>query len=64
VEVTRFDNDTSRKLVSFENPSGTITDSDLELAASIVQHNVMAYQFHVRKRTIASGSDNTPTVSW
>jgi hypothetical protein len=61
---SRFDDDTSRKLVSFENPSGTITNSDLELAASIVQHDVAAHTFDVRERTIASGSDNTPTVSW
>jgi hypothetical protein len=61
---SRYNDDTSRKLVSLENPSGTITNSDLELAASMVQHDVSAHQFDVRKHTIASGSDNTPTVSW
>jgi hypothetical protein len=60
----RFDADVSKDLVTFENPTGAITNSDLELAASVVQHDVAAHAFDVRERTIASGSDNTPTVAW
>jgi hypothetical protein len=60
----KFDGDITRDLVSYENPRGTITNSDLELAAAIVQHNVAAHQFDIRERTIASGSGNTPTVAW
>jgi hypothetical protein len=60
----KFKADITHDLVSFDNPRGTITNSDLELAAAIVQHHVAAHQFDIRERTIASGSNNTPTVAW
>jgi hypothetical protein len=60
----RFDEDITKDLVTFENPTGAVTNSDLELAASLVQHDIAAHAFDVRERTIASGSDNTPTVAW
>jgi hypothetical protein len=60
----QFDADITRDLVSYQNPSGTITNSDLELAASLVQHDIAAHRFDIRERTIATGSDNTPTVAW
>jgi hypothetical protein len=60
----KFDADITRDLVSYDNPRGTITNSDLELAAAIVQHDVAAHQFDIWERTITSGSDNTPTVAW
>jgi hypothetical protein len=52
------------KLVTTENPHGTITNSDLELAASILQKDIAAHHYDVRERTIASGSDNIAAVSW
>jgi hypothetical protein len=60
----KFDADITRDLVSFDNPRGTITNSDLELAAAVVQHDIAAHHFDIRERTIASGSDITPTVAW
>jgi hypothetical protein len=60
----RFPVDVSNDLVSFANPNGTVTNSDLELAASIVQLDVAAHAFDIRERTVATGSDNTPTVAW
>jgi hypothetical protein len=60
----RFDPRITADLVSFSNPTGQVTNSDLELAASIVQHDIAANCFDIRERTISSGSDNTPTVSW
>jgi hypothetical protein len=60
----RFDNNIADDLVLFTNPLGSITNSDLELAASLVQHDVAAHTFNIRERTVASGSDNTPTVAW
>jgi hypothetical protein len=60
----KFDADITRDLVSYENPRGTITTSDLELASAIVQHDVVAHQLDIRERTIASGSHSTPTVAW
>jgi hypothetical protein len=51
-------------LVSYTNPSGTITNSDLELAGTIAQHAVLAQQYDIRERTIHTLCDNTPAVSW
>jgi hypothetical protein len=51
-------------LVSSDNPHGTITNSSLELAAKLVQHDVAAQCFDVRELSLATGSDNTPTVAW
>jgi hypothetical protein len=62
--LAKFEADITRDLVSYQNPSGTITNSDLELAASLVQHDIAAHGFDIRERTIASGSGNTPTVAW
>jgi hypothetical protein len=60
----KFDADTTGDLVSFQNPSGTITNLDLKLAALLVQHNIAAHGFDIREQTISSGSNNTPTVAW
>jgi hypothetical protein len=60
----RFEPDIVKDLVSFSNPSGQVTNSDLELAATIVQHDIAAHHYDVRERTISSGSDNTPAVAW
>jgi hypothetical protein len=54
----------SSQLVSDRNPTGTITNSDLELAATLVHKDVAAQQFDIRERTIVNGSDNTPAVAW
>ena len=51
-------------LVSSTNPQGTITNSDLELAALVLQEATLLKK--VPKASMAalrSGSDNTPTVS-
>ena len=52
-------------LISLTNPQGTNTNSDLELAALILQEATLLKA--VPKANMAaprSGSDNTPTVSW
>ena len=51
-------------LVTWENPKGTITNSDLELAATIAHQDVLVHTFDLRERTIHTGSDNTPAVYW
>ena len=51
-------------LVSWDNPAGSVTNSDLELAASIAHQDVLIHAFNLRERTIHTGSDNTPTVYW
>jgi hypothetical protein len=60
----RFEPDIVKDLVSFNDPSGQVTDSDLELAATIVQHDIAAHHCDVRERTMSGGSDNTPAVAW
>jgi hypothetical protein len=52
------------KLVSTNNPTGTITNSDLELAATIAQFDVLAQSFDVRSHTVHNLSDNAVTVAW
>lgn len=54
----------TKKLVSFENPTGTINNSDLELAGTIAHHGVITSLLDVREHTIATLSDNTPALSW
>ena len=60
----QFPPDLQEQLVSWDNPTGTITNSDLELAAAIAQQDVMAHTADLRDRTIHTHSDNTPTVAW
>ena len=59
-----FPPDITASLVSWENPAGAITNSDLELAASLVHHEAAAQCFDLRERTILSKTDNTPTLFW
>jgi hypothetical protein len=60
----RFQPDIIEDLVSFDNPLGQVTNSDLELAATIAHHDIAAHHYDIRERTISSGSDNTPAVAW
>ena len=51
-------------LVSYTNPLGTITNSDLELAGTIAHHDVLAHQADIRELTIHNLHDNTPAMFW
>ena len=59
-----FLQDIKEKLVSWDNPSGCITNSDLELAATIAQHNIMACNLQITGQTVFTGIDNTPALYW
>jgi hypothetical protein len=59
-----FNVDITSDLVSHNNPSGTIINNDLELAASLMQHDITTHQFCLCKQAIASGSSNMPVVAW
>ena len=52
------------QLVSFSQPNGSITNSDLELCGNVAHHDVIAQLADVRERTIWTGSDNTANVYW
>ena len=51
-------------LVSFDNPAGTITNSDLELAGTVAQAAVLAANKDLRETTLAICTDNTPALAW
>ena len=61
---TKFPPEIVSQLVTRDNPHGNITNSDLELAASIAQHDVIAHTVHIEYATIFTAHDNTPTVYW
>jgi hypothetical protein len=58
-----FPNDVQSQLVSKANPSGRITNSDLEQAGLLSQVSVISQHHDVAYSTIANGSDNTPAVA-
>jgi hypothetical protein len=51
-------------LVSFENPLGSISNSDLELAGNLCHQDVLVNATPCDELTLASLSDNTPAVAW
>ena len=51
-------------LVSTTNPTGTITNSDLELAGALLQFLTLELITDVKHKCSFQGCDNTPTVSW
>jgi hypothetical protein len=59
-----FPAEIQRRLVSHDNPAGDINNSELELAVSVAQHDILAQQFDVREATIHNSSDNIATVWW
>jgi hypothetical protein len=52
------------RLVSSSNPNGDITNSELELAATIAQFDVLAQAVDIRSHTVHNLSDNSATVAW
>eukprot|EP00978_Attheya_sp_CCMP212_P019718 scaffold55486_cov39-Attheya_sp.AAC.1 len=60
----QFPKHIQKELVSFSNPRGRITNSNLELAGSIAHNDVLAQLVDVTEATTASGTDNTPTLAW
>ena len=59
-----FESDITNDLITFENPWGRTTNSDLELAATMVQHDVIATNYDVHERTIHTAMDNMLTLFW
>ena len=52
------------RLITDQNPNGTISNSDLELAGGLFQLDVISQCFDVRERTILSKGDNLSTTFW
>ncbi len=55
---------TRRRLITFENPTGSITNSDLELAGSVLHHEAAVLAWDLRERTIQAATDNMATLYW
>lgn len=51
-------------LTTFDNPRGTLSIGDLELAGTLAHQEVLASTRHTAERTIWLGSDNTAAVAW
>jgi hypothetical protein len=60
----RFPASTTDSVVSLDNPAGTLTNSDLELAAHVAAHDVLTSAYDVREKSVYALSDNSPTISW
>ena len=58
-----FPADVQARLVSADNPTGDITNSDLEHAGLLGQVSLMAVTHDVRYATLTNGTDNTPALS-
>lgn len=52
------------RLVSFANPTGDISNSDLEMAGLLAHYLVLEHLVDLQFTHVAAWSDNTPTVSW
>ena len=59
-----FPPDVVADLVTYNHPRGCTTNSDLELAATVMQHDIICHHYDVRERTTHTGTDNTPALSW
>jgi hypothetical protein len=59
----RFPHAVQRRLVSHSNPSGDVTNSNLEHAGLLAQVDLMTDTHDVCYATIENFSDNTPAVS-
>ena len=58
-----FPEDIQQRIVSFDNPHGDITNSDLEQAGVLAQADVANTTFDLRERTLATLNDNTAAIS-
>ena len=48
----------------FTNPSGTINNSELKLAGTIGNNDVLAHEVSIAETTTATGTDNSVGLSW
>ena len=60
----KFPSSITQQLVSFDNPHGTVTNSDLELAGGIAHADVLVQEVNCCGRTVVPFTDNTPTLAW
>jgi len=56
--------DIKAALITRDNPNGTISVSDLEMAGLLLQYLVLEWLKALRHEHVGAFCDNTPTVSW
>jgi len=54
----------TEQLVSSANPSGTISNLDLELDGGLLHLDALAQAFDIREHTVLSKTDNLATLYW
>jgi hypothetical protein len=59
-----FPSDISSQVISNSNPTGTLTNSDLEMAAVLLHYMVLQQCTPMKHKRAGTFSDNTPTVAW
>jgi hypothetical protein len=59
-----FPDHIASRLISTDNPSGDLTNSDFELAALVLGCTTLASTYEGHYPALWCGSDNTPAVSW
>jgi hypothetical protein len=59
-----FPSDISSQVVADSNPTGTLTNSDLEMAAVLLHYMVLQQCTPMKHKRAGTFSDNTPTVAW
>jgi hypothetical protein len=59
-----FPSHIQQRLVTFDNPTGSITNSDLELTAQIAAQDLIVNHRDCRERTIACFTDNVSARAW
>jgi hypothetical protein len=60
-----FPSDIAKDVISIDNPSGSITNSDLELAAEVITIGViLGIAPVIRHQPIGTLCNNMPTISW
>jgi hypothetical protein len=59
-----FNNAIASQVVSNDNPHGRLTNSDLEMAAVLLQYMVLQREVEMQFARAGVLSDNTPTVAW
>ena len=59
-----FPTHVQRRVVSFDNPSGDINNSHLELAGAVAHNDVVVHTWDARHCSVATRSDNTAAVAW
>ena len=60
----RWPEEITSRLVSFDNPAGTINNSELELAGTLAGTDVLVHEVDVAETTTATGTDNAAGLSW